>query len=386
MPSPAQQENHAPRASTVRTWQQSSADTWIRWIGLPPGQKRRSVASEYGAYRTGSGAQAAACEVFSLSDLLQEPRSHKMPTKLWMSSLFAALLVGALAGQAQAQDQQGSKDHPLLSRYPGSVINEYSQKEFDEFELPLSKLADGKYEKTQHLEGKVTAIYYVTPEGRSALEIYRNYDAALKSGGFQTLFSCAKTCGDVPPHGTYPIDDAFGNYSADTRYLAAKLGRTQGDVYVALWVYDSGFDVKAFLAVIEMKPMQAGMVTVNAASLAGDISRTGHASVYGVYFDTAKADVKPESDAALSEIAKLLKQDPKLKLYVVGHTDNQGTFESNLDLSTRRANAVVQVLTSKHGVAAARLRPYGDGATAPVASNDSEEGRAKNRRVELVKQ
>jgi len=105
-----------------------------------------------------------------------------------------------------------------------------------------------------------------------------------------------------------------------------------------------------------------------------------------VYFDTAKADVKPESDAALSEIAQLLKRDPKLKLYVVGHTDNQGTFESNLDLSTRRANAVVQVLTSKHGVAAARLRPHGDGATAPVASNDSEEGRAKNRRVELVKQ
>jgi len=294
--------------------------------------------------------------------------------------LFAALPF------AHGQDAQGSKDHPLISRYPGSTINEYSHKAFDEYELPLSKCADRKYEKTQHVEGKVTAFYYTTPEGRSALEVYRNYETALKNAGFQTLFSCAKTCGEAPPSSAFPIDDAFGNYAADTRYLAAKLARDSGDVYVALWVYDSTFDIKTFLGVIESKPMESGLVTVNAATLAADIGRTGHASVYGIYFDTGKADVKPESDGTLKEIAKLLQQNPQLKLYVVGHTDNQGTLDMNMDLSKRRADAVLTVLTAKYGVATAKLRALGDGPSAPVASNDEEPGRAKNRRVELVKQ
>ena len=301
------------------------------------------------------------------------------------------LLAGALCfvtqpGQAQQADAEGSKDHPLISRYAGSTISEYTTKEFDEYELPLSKVADGKYAKTQHLEGKVTAIYYVTPQGRSALEVYRNYELALKNGGFQPLFTCVKTCGDSPPSSLMPINDPFGNYSSDTRYLAAKLSRPEGDAYVALWVYDSGFDIKTFLAVIETKPMETGMVTVNAAALASDISRTGHASVYGIYFDTGKADVKPESDPTLKEIATLLQQDPSLKLFVVGHTDNVGSLASNMDLSKRRADAVTKALTTRYGAAAARLSAQGDGPTAPVASNDSEEGRAKNRRVELVKQ
>jgi OmpA-OmpF porin, OOP family len=151
-------------------------------------------------------------------------------------------------------------------------------------------------------------------------------------------------------------------------------------------VYDSGSDIKAFLTVVEVKPMETGLVTVNAESLAADITRTGHASVYGISFDTGKAEVKPESDATLKEIAKLLQHNPQLKLYVVGHTDNVGTLSSNMDLSQRRAEAVLNVLTTRNGVAVARLHAVGDGPTAPVASNDSDEGRAKNRRVELVKQ
>ena len=305
------------------------------------------------------------------------------------TSRIAALvfcLLPATLPFAYGQDAEGSKDHPLISRYPGSTLSEYSQKAFDEYELPLSKFAGGKYEKTQHLEGKITAIYYTTPEGRSALEIYRNYESALKNGGFQTLFTCAKTCGNAPPADLMPVNDAWGNYSDDTRYLATKLARDAGDVYVALWVYDSSFDVKTFLAVVEVKPMESGLVTVNAATLAGDITRTGHASVYGIYFDTGKADVKPESDATLKEIAKLLQQNPQLKLYVVGHTDNQGTLDMNMDLSKRRADAVLTALTTKYGASGPRLRALGDGPSAPVASNDAEDGRAKNRRVELVKQ
>jgi len=301
------------------------------------------------------------------------------------SLVLSLVLIGAIE-PVGAADAQGSRDHPLISRYPGSQIEEYAQKAFDEFQLPLSKVSDGKYEKTQSVEGKVTAIYYTVPEGRSALEVYRNYESAMRNAGFQVLFACAKTCGSAPPAGVFPLDGAFGNYSDQTRFLAAKLARPEGDVYVALWVYDSSFDIKTFLAVVESKPMETGLVTIDAAALANDITRTGHASVYGIYFDTGRADIKPASDAALKEIAKLCQKNPALKLYVVGHTDNQGTLDSNLDLSRRRADAVSAALSGKYGVAGARLKSYGVGPVAPVASNDAEEGRAKNRRVELVKQ
>lgn len=116
------------------------------------------------------------------------------------------------------------------------------------------------------------------------------------------------------------------------------------------------------------------------------LKTTGHVEVPGIFFDTGKSDLKPESDASVSEVAKLLKADPALKVYVVGHTDNVASLDLNAKLSQARAEAVVQALVGKHGIAAARLAGRGVGPLAPVASNDSEDGRAKNRRVELVKQ
>ena len=310
--------------------------------------------------------------------------------KSWRTVL---LFVGLLfcAGWATAQeDMEGSKDHPLISRYPGSYIRNYLRKEFDEFELPLGKLASDNFTKSQHLEGRITYIWYEAPRNRSQLEIFRNFEASLTQAGFEMLFTCAREqCGTDDAITLYPNlqEERFGA-GYQTRYLSAKRSRPGSDVFVSLDVQTGGCgdcEPWIYLYVVEAKPMEAGLITVDAASLARDLSRTGHVSVYGIYFDTGKADVKPESDGSLKEIAKLLQQDPKLQLYVVGHTDNQGTLEMNMDLSMRRANAVVQVLSSKHGVASARLKPLGDGPSAPVAPNDAEEGRAKNRRVELVK-
>jgi OOP family OmpA-OmpF porin len=305
--------------------------------------------------------------------------------------LFVGLSLCAGRAVAQQEDVEGSKDHPLISRYPRSYIRNFLQKQFDEFELPLGKLTNEKLTKSKHLEGKITYIWYEAPQDRSQLEIFRNFEAALTQAGFETLFTCAlDQCGTDEGITPYPnLQQERWGAGYQTRYLSAKLSRPGGDVYVSLDVQTGGCgDCEAwiYLYVVEVKPMEAGLVTIDAASLAGDISRTGHASVYGIYFDTGKADVKPESDGALKEIAKLLQQDPRLQLYVVGHTDNQGALEMNMDLSMRRANAVVQVLTGTYGVVVARLKPLGDGPSAPVASNDAEEGRAKNRRVELVKQ
>ncbi len=310
--------------------------------------------------------------------------------KLIVTGLFVCFV--AAPAMAQRPDVKGSEDHPLISRYPGSVITEYAHKEYDEFTLPLGKIVGTeKVQKTQHLEGKVTRIRYAGPPGRSTLEVLRNYQEALRNAGFETLYTCAKEeCGG----GIVTLFAAFREAlhpAWQSRLVSAKLSRPEGDTYVCLLV-DDNFNTAVAnrpgvsVYVVEMKPMEAGLVTVNAEALAGDISRTGHVAVYGIYFDTGKADVKPESDAALGEITKLLEQDPKLKLHVVGHTDNVGSMTSNMDLSRRRADAVLKVLTAKHGIGAARLDAQGVGPLAPVASNKTEDGRAKNRRVELVEQ
>jgi OOP family OmpA-OmpF porin len=297
-----------------------------------------------------------------------------------------AIFLSAAPACAQGEDLEGSKDHPLISRYPGSFITEYKQEDFDEFELPLARLKDGKGEKSQHLEGKVTHILYQNPEGRSVLEIYRNFEGALRNAGFQVLFTCATVaqCGNGEFSGFPGQPAQWWSDSDPVRYLSAKLSRAQGDVFVSLHVQPGQYGT--WLNVIETKPMEAGLVTINAASLAEDILRSGHVSVYGIYFDTGKADVKPESDATIMEIAKLLQQNASLKLHVVGHTDNTGDLASNMDLSKRRADAVAKVLTGKYNVAAPRLHADGVGPLSPVASNKTEEGRAKNRRVELVEQ
>jgi OmpA-OmpF porin, OOP family len=314
--------------------------------------------------------------------------------RLLRRALVGCVLVGMNGLRAvglRAQDVDGSKDHPLLSRYPGSVIHDYTQKDFDEFTLPLAKAgSDGKLGNSQHLEGKVTYIHYISPAGRSELEVFRNYTGALQQAGFQTLFTCAREeqcgAGRITLYGSGDYDEYWGN---NTRYISTKLARSQGDAYVSVFVepgHATTDGPSVELYVIETKPMESGLVTVNAASLANDISRTGHVAVYGIYFDTGKSDVKPESDSALQQIAKLLQDNASLKLHVVGHTDNVGTLAANMDLSKRRADAVTRVLTTKYAIAATRLDAEGVGPLAPVASNKDEDGRSKNRRVELVEQ
>jgi len=300
-------------------------------------------------------------------------------------TLFAAGLALALAALAaapagaQPKDAAGGKDSPLVTRYPGSVIDQYAAHQFDEFNFPIGAVTPQGSPKSLHLEGKVTRIVYTNPEGRSALEIYRNYESSLKRAGFEQIFTCAgDACGTARFHLTNDWADVW--YGAGHYQFSGKMARPEGDIYVSLHL-GSG---STSLDIIEVKPMEGGLVTVNAAALAGDIAKSGHVAIYGIYFDTAKADLKPESAPALQEIGKLMQQDAKLKLYVVGHTDSVGELQANMDLSRRRADAVLKALTTTYGVAPDRLQAFGSGPLAPVASNKDEAGRAKNRRVELV--
>ena len=215
----------------------------------------------------------------------------------WNSRIGAICFIGALTAAicgAQPQDLPNSKDHPLVTRYPGSVIDVYSVVEFDEFNLPLGKLKDAKFDKSQHLEGKITRIGYAVPAGRSILEVFRNYESALQRGGFTTLYSCANAdCGyGSPKIITTGVDD--WGWGAGQRAISAKRARAEGDVYVSMHIGQWSNLVKGsaiMLYVVEIKPMEGGLVTVDAAALGGDITRSGHAAVYGIYFDTDRKSV-----------------------------------------------------------------------------------------------
>ena len=309
----------------------------------------------------------------------------------------SAVAVMVLASSISfAADIQGSKDHPLITRFSGSEIIAYEAKAFDEYRLVLGPPARDANNnvvpsKSKDLEGKITRILYKCPKGRATLEVYRNYEKALKGAGCNILFACAKNqCGSLFK---YTVPKSLHRYAmegGDVRYLAAKLSRKVMDIYISIYIVEHTLmndfmnHPMVQLDIIEMEPMEEELVTVDANAMADDIARAGHVALYGIYFDTNQATVKPESGPTLSEIAKLLQQNPPMKLYVVGHTDSTGGFDYNMDLSERRAQAIVKALVSDYGVAANRLTPKGVGFLAPVASNNVEEGRAKNRRVELV--
>lgn len=161
-----------------------------------------------------------------------------------------------------------------------------------------------------------------------------------------------------------------------------RLQRDGRDIWIHAWAEFTG---KYRLTIVEKEAM-AQDVVADAAALANDLKTSGHVAVDGVLFDTGKATIKSESAKAIEEIAKLLTADSKLKVYVVGHTDTVGSLDANMKLSQERAEAVVQALVKTHGIAASRLKSFGNGPYAPVASNEAEPSRARNRRVELVKQ
>lgn len=271
----------------------------------------------------------------------------------WLLVLFAALLMpGAVA--AQEQDAEGSKDHPLFNRMPGYYISRYENREFDSHPF---NLGNGK---ELSVEGRVIHILYSKKENAqeaSRLQVLRNYESAVKKIG-----------------GTVLASDIDGS---------SFMKVVKGDQEI--WVHVDAYITSEFSLWVVEKQLMKQDIVANAEALGNDITSSGHAAVYGIYFDTDKAEIKPESEAALKEVASLLAKNPAWKLLVVGHTDMTGDLAHNMQLSEQRGAPVVTALTTKYGIAPVRLKGYGVGPLAPVASNDTE-GRAKNRRVELVKQ
>jgi OmpA-OmpF porin, OOP family len=285
-----------------------------------------------------------------------------MKTHRVVVMVLAALALVAAASPAQQKplkDVAGAKDPVLFSRMPGFFLaysNAVVEKSFDRTEFYVT---DGKTRERRPIEGHVVTYRYTLDKSSgqkpSSLEIMRNYQAAAAKLGGKVLH-----------------EDGYR-----TTILIAKDGK---ETWVEVSPVPAGYDYT--IKIVERQGMEQKVVADAAAFKAG-LAESGHVEVPGIFFDTAKADIKPESEPALGEVVKLLQGDPTLKVWVVGHTDNTGVEEANVTLSQARAAAVVKALVAK-GIAAARLSAHGAGPYAPVAENKTDAGKAKNRRVELV--
>ena len=316
------------------------------------------------------------------------------------------LLVLGLALNGRAADVPGSKDPAGVKRYTGSEIIGYHAPKFDEFLLPLgppTELSPPAYAKSLKTEGLVSRYTYLAPVGRSAAELFRNYQLEFQRLGLTPLYE--KGAGQKgwfgPTLNQVADEDQVGQIlaynEAQERVLVAKSKDAKPTYYyIFVTSYRDGViperlqssvakeSALAELIVIAPEALEVNMTLLNAAEMSNALADAGKVALYGINFDTDKDTLRPDSEPTLKEIGKLMADNPGLNIHVVGHTDNQGKPDYNLDLSRRRAATVTQVLTSKYGIAANRLDGFGCGPYAPAASNDSEEGRAKNRRVELV--
>ncbi len=315
--------------------------------------------------------------------------------------LFVFFLASSIFAQT---DIEGSKDHPLISRYPGSHIAYYDEQEYSMYSIATGPVTGYKtISEWTDVEGKFTRIYYELEDNTSITQIFTNYRNAMEKAGFDVLakglFKDRNVKNDVGGGSWLGTFYAKNNYptnanilmgagsatSGGTCFIAGKLSKPSGTAYVVVAGKEYSDKKKIYMIdIIEETKMKDDLIKINADEMLKGIKAEGKIALYGIFFDFDKADVKPESEPILKEIVSLLKKDSKLNLFVVGHTDNKGKFDYNVDLSKRRAAAVVKELTTKYGVSPNRLSPDGVGPLAPVSTNDIEDGRKLNRRVELV--
>ncbi|MFC1863800.1 OmpA family protein [Thermodesulfobacteriota bacterium] len=266
-------------------------------------------------------------------------------------NIFLIILVTVGITYAENKDRTGSSDHPLISRMPDFWIAVYQESEHE------SHTFRDKSDMETEVEGRYYHIEYRLNKGAQEpgrLMILKNHENALKKIGAKT-------------------------WRRKKKELYAKVEKEGKEVWIKVHALDGLYR----LTIVEREHMEQ-KVTVNPDALFGDIATTGHAAVYGIYFDHDSANIKQESKPSLKAIADMLKANMSLKLYVVGHTDMTGGFKYNVGLSLKRANTVVKVLVDEYGIAAGRLAGKGAGPLCPIGSNKNENGRKLNRRVELV--
>ncbi len=300
----------------------------------------------------------------------------------------------------KTSDIKNGKDYPLVSRFEGSIMQFYKLTKWDTYKLPVytDNTKEPNYKNPLILEGKVERWQYTTTPDNNPAYIMKNFENAFKKSNYKILLE-GKPGNDFEegPAGFYGDYygsqkklnlekfgfgfDAIGNHKA---IIIAKTNNNGKNIYIAEVISDFSNVTVITQDIIEVEEAKTGMV--NSKNMDDGIRTNGHIAIYDIHFDTGKSEIKSESDDALQNIAEYLSAHSDKKYIIVGHSDNIGDFEANLKLSKERAEAVKNELVSKYSVKAEQLIAYGDGQTAPVSTNSTKEGRAKNRRVEIVEQ
>ncbi|MBC6992702.1 OmpA family protein [Neolewinella lacunae] len=319
-------------------------------------------------------------------------------------SLFCfALLFLSTAVFAQT-DVPGSTDHPLLTRYPGAHIAWYQTEKYLEYDLATGPITGYRTigQREKHA-GQVYRIYYEVPGGPEEVsigEVYADYLKAFQRAGVKVLakaldpkaneFGGNQWVGvalapQQPPHSAASKLFAGTSTAGGKFAIVGRLERPSGPVLVAIYGERHSDQLVNYLVdIIETNSAELGQVSINPDYLADELTARGSVSIYGINFGFDSATLEADADAVLDQIAAYLRARPQVQLFVVGHTDMTGSLDYNRKLSLARASAVVARLESHYRITKGRLLPEGLAFLAPKATNDSDAGRALNRRVELV--
>lgn len=348
------------------------------------------------------------------------PCFPRRPTRVAFAAVLLSIVsLGASAADVPwGTDVPGGQDHPMVRRFTGAWLVAYQSEPWNQVQWPTSATtaSSERLKDVSTIEGQLTRLVYLSPKGKSPLEVFKNHEQAFLAAGFKKQFACEADCDGLywawykhlkpvqglrwQTQGSIAAGQGTGRFSMTSaltayhgRFWVGELTRGGGEtVHALLYTGDTVNDktglATTYLQIVEPRNMTTGQVAVtDVTALQAGLTNEGKATVGGLYFDTGKADLKPESAAQLEAMAAVLKGQADWKVFIVGHTDNVGTLELNQTLSQQRAQAVVTALTAApYSIDGKRLLARGIANVAPVASNANEAGRARNRRVEMVLQ
>jgi outer membrane protein OmpA-like peptidoglycan-associated protein len=320
-------------------------------------------------------------------------------------SLFLALFSLSAFANDLAKDVPGASDPEGFPRISDSVITGYEHSKHD-----IGRFYNGHKERSKRYteaEGKRTRIAYVTPKNVSTVQILRSYQSGFADiGEVSNVFECRPPTQcklgpvkndqlkitSVPKHLQWVYYD---RNDLDRVYWYGTVAAENALYHVSLYSgiqNDGERNLKRFhgraliwLDIIEVSKFKPTLEFVTAEVITSKINQNGRVALYGIQFEFDSAKLTNESSREIAEVAKTLQEDKQTSFYVVGHTDNVGSYDYNQKLSEERANTVIKALVERHKIKQERLQSVGVGPVSPLASNDSEDGKTLNRRVELVK-
>ncbi|WP_425040005.1 OmpA family protein [Primorskyibacter sp. S187A] len=322
-----------------------------------------------------------------------------------MTFIRASIVALLLAAPALAQDMEGAKDHPMVTRFPGTDLTWQTVETFRPYRIPTGPVTGYRtIDEWIDTEGRVTRSFYrYLGADRDFTEVYLNFRQAFEAAGFEILAegsSDDRSGRDVASRqwlDVYLRENPFTapgeastmaagtSSSGGQGSFVATVDRAVGRAYVVTTVEQHAEDfIGVLIDIVELSTAEIGLVSVDAEAIGRDLAEKGRVVLDGIEFDFDSATLLDSSAEALMAVATHMQANPDQRFFVVGHTDGVGSFDYNRDLSEARAAAVVEYLERRHGISRDRLAAHGVGPLSPVFSNVSDAGQSRNRRVELV--